>query len=1494
MKPMKRLLISCLGILVGLLLIYVYLPLESKRIQDIQYLPGIEETRGKTSAKVKIETEFGRIPLYFIPNQGQVKKKVKFYAKTSCYTLWMTENGLVFDSAHTLASGHPFQERIIETPLSPHSPHSTYSTKFLLRDVSRLIFLNANPKPEIVPVEMTQHKVNYFIGKDPSKWQKGIPTAKAILYKNIYNNIDLKVYGNEKQIEYDWIVKPGGDPADIRFEYKNVKSVGIDNEWNLVIETQFGKLIHKKPVSYQLINGEKVNINSHFESISKNIYGFRIKAYDRNYELIIDPVVSLDYSTFLGGSGDDMGQGIAVDDSGCIYVSGRTDSLDFPIEAPCQNVMAGYLDVIVSKFNAAGSALLYSTYLGGSNWEEGYSCALTPDGLLYVAGTTHSDNFPSTGNTWAGANDAFVCLLDKDGNLKFSRYLGGNGHDYGFAVAVDPWGSAYVIGQTRSSDFPTLNAYKNTLDGISDVFISKVHYNDGLIYSTYLGGGHSDRGLAVAVDNSGSCYVTGDTYSTDFPVKNAYQDTFAGGNIDCFISKLNPDGSGLIYSTYLGGSGNEAGWGITVHGSGAAYVTGNTFSSDFPTKNAYQDSISGPRDAFVTKMTADGFCLVFSTYLGGSANDVARGIEIDNLDYIYVSGNTTSNDFPTKHTSSGANGGIFLTKFLTDGTGLIYSTYFGGTCSDYNEDMAVDESGNAYVTGYTYSANFPVKNAYQNSYAGGLYDGFVSKISFPYTLCHLAVKSTPITGVPVSVIPDDFFEKGDGETDFTRTYLSQTIVTLTAPETFKNKVFKQWIIDGVDNSDRTIRITIEDNHTVKAVYKSPLPTRNLTVKSKPGNGVPISVSPHDINGDGDGNTNFKRTYDSGTIVRLTAPDVVKNKIFHKWTIDGIDNSNRTIQLTMDNNHTVTALYQLPSPTWTLTVKSKPGNGVPITVSPHDINGDDDGKTKFTRMFNPNEVVTITAPKVINSKIFYKWTIGEVDNFDRIIQVKMDDNHTVTVEYRTPAVITLNRTSLYFGASTFGPTTGEQTFFVGSSGGSTLNWTLSTSASWLHCSPTSGTGSGEVTVSVDAFGLSKGTYNGAITVSDPNASNSPLIVSVILVVYDGIVTGVPFGYFDTPWTGTTVYGSIPVTGWALDDIEVERVKIYREEGKDLVYIGDAVFVEGARPDVEVAYPTYPKSYRAGWGYMMLTNFLPGGGNGTFIIHAIAEDKEGNKVTLGKKTIICDNAHAFKPFGALDAPPQGGIASGPSFVNFGWALTPQPNIIPIDGSTINVWIDGVNVGNPVYNNYRADIATLFPGYVNSNGAVGYFYIDTTQYENGVHTIQWTALDSAGNVDGIGSRYFIIQNTGESGAQETSTVQCSTFNVDITQIPMDYCRPVRIKKDFKENIKYKTIYPNQKGITTIRIKESQLIEIHLAGPGRRDGKGFQLVEDRLQPLPVGSTFDTERGVFYWLPGPGFVGMYRLVFVEEKANGEMRKKFINVEIIPKFMNSRKKHKVL
>jgi hypothetical protein len=500
--------------------------------------------------------------------------------------------------------------------------------------------------------------------------------------------------------------------------------------------------------------------------------------------------------------------------------------------------------------------------------------------------------------------------------------------------------------------------------------------------------------------------------------------------------------------------------------------------------------------------------------------------------------------------------------------------------------------------------------------------------------------------------------------------------------------------------------------------------------------------------------------------------------------------------------------------------------------------------------------------------------------------------TMTANFSSPPPqITINRSSLNFGANNSGTTTNSQSLLISNSGSGTLNWSVTSNQAWLSCTPSSGTQTGVVTVSVNPAGLSVGTYTGAITVSDPNASNSPQSVSVTLQVYNTPATTSPFGTFATPIDGSTVRSSIAVTGWALDDIEVIRLAIYRGQPGNLIYIGDAVFVDGARPDVEQAYPGYPLNYRAGWGYMMLTNFLPNGGNGTFIISAIATDAEGNQVTLGTKTITCDNANAVKPFGAIDTPTQGGTASGSNFINWGWVLTPQPNYIPTDGSTIDVWVNGVNIGNPTYNINRPDIANLFPGYANSNGAAGYFSLDSTTYSNAVHTIQWTATDSAGNIDGIGSRYFTIQNTSPtpnsvSGAKSRNQNIFVPGIERLENLPIDRNIPVKVRKGFGKNIEHRETYHDEKGFIKIETRELQRIELDFSDGTENNSQiyGYLAAGNKIYPLPTGTTLDSKRGKFYWMPGPGFVGEYRFVFIEKRKNTEISRKNIIVYILPMY----------
>jgi hypothetical protein len=697
---------------------------------------------------LKPDIDFGKIPLYFITNQGQVNKRARFYAKTSRYTLWLTKEGLVFDSTKRPEARGQKSEKTKHTSLQRPNA-STFQ-----RDVSRLMFLGANKDPNIIPVNETKLRVNFFKGNDPTKWVGDIPTSQAVLYKNLYTNIDLKVYGIEKQIEYDWIVRPGGNPEDIRFEYKDVKKTRIDRQGNLVITTTFGELIHKKPVSFQEIREKlkikKEKVKANFKKISKNTYGFEVGEYDKNKKLIIDPVV-LAYSTYLGGSNVDRGQGIAVDGNGYVYVGGETASTDFPTLNQYQGDQTN-MDAFVSKLDTTqngAASLIYSTYIGGSGSDRSYDLAVDANGCAYVVGITSSADYPTL-NQYQGdqtGTDAFVSKLDTTqsglAGLVYSSYLGGDNDDHAYGVAVEGT-DVYVAGYTRSTDYPTLNQYQGYQPG-ADAYVTKLDTTQSgtasLLYSTYLGGGDEDYGVDVIADGSGYAYASGYTWSTDYPTLNQYQGDPGDSNTDGFVTKLDTTQSGaasLLYSTYLGGNNSDQAIRVGLDSNGYTYVTGHTSSWNYPVLNQYQ-SDQGGQDVFVTKLDTTKIgnaSLLYSTYLGGSSAEDGRSLAIDSSDYVYVTGYTGSSDFPTLNQFQADQGSYdaFVTKLDTTKSGsscLLYSTYLGGSDFDMGHGIAVDSNGNAYVTGETNSTDFPTFNQYQVDPGDTSYDGFVSKLINP-------------------------------------------------------------------------------------------------------------------------------------------------------------------------------------------------------------------------------------------------------------------------------------------------------------------------------------------------------------------------------------------------------------------------------------------------------------------------------------------------------------------------------------------------------------------------------------------------------------------------------------------------------------------------------------------------------------------------------------------------------------------------------------------
>jgi uncharacterized protein (TIGR03437 family) len=670
--------------------------------------------------------DYGTLPLSFEINRGQIDSEVKFLSRGSGYSLFLTPAGAV---------------------LSLHKEHA-------LPAVVQMKFAGAGLSASIKGLDRLPGLSNYFIGRDPKAWQVGVPTYAKVKYTDVYPGIDVVYYGNQRELEYDITVAAGADPGKIRLRLEGADRMELDGG-DIVLEASGQPLRIRKPFVYQPLTAksERRPIDGSFVLTGDNEIGFQLPAYDTSRPLVIDPTIS--YSTYLGGTGFDSGKGIAVDASGNAYITGQTNSLDFPTVPAYQNAFGGGNNVFVLKLNPAGTSLIYSTTIGGSGDESGNGIAMDATGNAYVTGITNSKNFPIVGGFQTSAsmntnlngttsvfNQAFVLKLNPSGNaIVYSSYLGGSGNDYGRGIAVDASGNAYVTGNAYSFNFPVKSPIQPAKGDLStfnaDVFAAKVNATgDALIYSTYLGGSGDDEGAAIAVDAAGNAYLTGETISPDFPTMKPLQGSRAGNPnsafYDAFLAKINAAGTAYVYSTYLGGSNTDAASGIAVDVMGNAYIAGYTFSRDFPV--APPQPVAGT--AFVTKVSNDGSTVVYSRSFGGNGTDMAAAVALDGAGNAYVTGSTTSTNFPAISAPESLTGLVppgsflqvaFVIELNPAGTSLTYSTPFGGG-SDAGAGIAVDFTGNAYLTGQTSSSNFPTVNPFQLNLGGGA-DAFAAKLS---------------------------------------------------------------------------------------------------------------------------------------------------------------------------------------------------------------------------------------------------------------------------------------------------------------------------------------------------------------------------------------------------------------------------------------------------------------------------------------------------------------------------------------------------------------------------------------------------------------------------------------------------------------------------------------------------------------------------------------------------------------------------------------------
>lgn len=678
---------------------------------------------------------YGRLPLSFERNEGQADSRVRFTARGEGYKLYLTAGEAV------LALGGGREE-------------------ISAAAVVRLKWKGAARRPGVEGLERLAGRVNYFAGSDPRRWRADVQTFGRVLYPDLYPGVDLLFYGNQRRLEYDFVVAPGADARAIRLEFAGARRLRLDAGGALVVETAAGELRQPKPFVYQDVDGARREVSASYVLRGAREFGFEVGPHDDARPLVIDPVIT--YSTFLGGAYGESGYGIAVDRAGHAYVTGTTASDDFPLANAFQAGRRGVGDVFVTKLNPGGTAVVYSTYLGGTYADSPSDIAVDDAGHAYVTGGTTSHDFPVTANAYqtnkgggTSNTDAFVTKLGPSGNaLVYSTYLGGaNSSEDAGGVAVDRGGNAYVAGTAAAgtagtSNLPiTADAFQTTYGGGAyDAFAAKLNATgSSLVYSTFLGGSAADTCGGLALDRQGNAYVVGETYSADFPTTpGSLRPSKPTETSDAFVTKLNAAGSAVVYSTYLGGSVTDAATGVAVDASGRAHVTGNTSSPDFAvTPDAFQPRIGqlcegcATNDAFVTRLDVAGGALSYSTFFGGAAgNDTASALALDAAGNFYVAGATDATDLPVLGAfqfEKDYHLDAFVAEFNAAGR-LVYSSYLGGLLNDSARDIAADAAGGAYLTGATQSTDFPVtpgafqtllnRNGMRNAA-----DAFVTKVS---------------------------------------------------------------------------------------------------------------------------------------------------------------------------------------------------------------------------------------------------------------------------------------------------------------------------------------------------------------------------------------------------------------------------------------------------------------------------------------------------------------------------------------------------------------------------------------------------------------------------------------------------------------------------------------------------------------------------------------------------------------------------------------------
>jgi Beta-propeller repeat len=647
-----------------------------------------------------------RMPFVFAENRGQADPGIRFIGTGPEFKVWFEDHGVILQQRQT---------------------------------TEKISFENS-AQSRVTAEKPLGATANYLHGNDPRHWLTGIAVFSVVRYTGLWQGIDLTYTAEQGRVKAEYLVAPGVDPGQIGLRFDG--DAEIQRDGTLRIRGLSGDFIEDKPVLYQMTGGERIEVAGEFEKRPGGVIGFRVEKYDRAQPLVIDPVIL--FSGYFGGSGEDEITAVAIDSLNNVVVAGWTASTDLPMSGGAMPHYGGGVDAFVASFRPNGGGLNYCTYLGGSGDDRAFGLAIDSTRNVYLTGWTSSKNFPVLGALQLhlnGTRDAFVTKLNAAGNaLIYSTYLGGASVDAGYAIGVDATNSAAIVGDSTSTNLPvTSRAVQKTPGGAQDVFVAKLTpQGNSLVYLTYLGGNGVDHGSCIYVAPPGGVFVGGYTWSTNFPTLLPFQ-ARSGGGQDGFFAKLTGDGSALVWSSYLGGSGGSVGAPEEVN---AIYrdanlnivIAGTTSSPNFPvTAGAFQTTFGGGTDGFIIKF-ASSTQLLGSTYLGGSLNDGITAMTLDFHGLPYLTGTTDSTDFPVQRPLQSGNAGAmdaFVVKMSSDLSTMLFGTYLGGTGSDGGNAIAVDFESSIVVAGQTSSGNFPVAGSVRG-YSEDVLASFITKIAPPF------------------------------------------------------------------------------------------------------------------------------------------------------------------------------------------------------------------------------------------------------------------------------------------------------------------------------------------------------------------------------------------------------------------------------------------------------------------------------------------------------------------------------------------------------------------------------------------------------------------------------------------------------------------------------------------------------------------------------------------------------------------------------------------